>query len=97
MFLPLFRRHAALIKRAFQDVSSEELHQLEAVLKKIGERVESLPKKGRFSAWIRAVESEKVRPALDRPVIFSRSALHLNCCICIQRQGAAVGVFLALL
>ena len=42
MFTPLFRRHAALIKRAFQDVSSEELQQLEAVLKKIGKRAESL-------------------------------------------------------
>jgi MarR family transcriptional regulator, 2-MHQ and catechol-resistance regulon repressor len=42
MFVPLFRRHAALIKRAFQDVSSEELQQLETVLKKIGKRAESL-------------------------------------------------------
>jgi MarR family transcriptional regulator, 2-MHQ and catechol-resistance regulon repressor len=42
MFAPLFRRHAALIKRAFQDVSSEELQQLETVLKKIGKRAESL-------------------------------------------------------
>lgn len=42
LFLPLFRRHAALINRAFQDVSSEELQQLEAVLKKIGKRAESL-------------------------------------------------------
>src|ERR1700757_1952958 len=42
MFVPLFRRHTALIKRAFQDVSSEELQQLEAVLKKIGKRAESL-------------------------------------------------------
>lgn len=42
MFTPLFRRHAALIKRAFQDVSSEELQQLEAVLKKIGKRAENL-------------------------------------------------------
>jgi len=32
MFIPLFRRHATLIKRAFQDVSSEELQQLEATL-----------------------------------------------------------------
>jgi len=31
MFPPLFRRHSALIKRAFQDVSSEELQQLELV------------------------------------------------------------------
>src|SRR6201982_1227684 len=42
MFAPLFRRHAALIKCAFQDVSSEELQQLESVLKKIGKRAESL-------------------------------------------------------
>jgi hypothetical protein len=42
MFVPLFRRHTALIKRALQDVSSEELQQLEVVLKKIGKRAESL-------------------------------------------------------
>jgi MarR family 2-MHQ and catechol resistance regulon transcriptional repressor len=41
-FVPLFRRHTALIKRAFQDVSPEELQQLEGVLKKIGKRAESL-------------------------------------------------------
>jgi len=45
MFVPLFRRHTALIKRAFQDVSSEELKQLEVVLKKIGKRAESLGEK----------------------------------------------------
>jgi MarR family 2-MHQ and catechol resistance regulon transcriptional repressor len=37
-FVPLFRRHTALIKRAFQDVSSEELQQVELILKKIGKR-----------------------------------------------------------
>ena len=42
MFVPLFRRHTAIIKRAFQDVSPEELQQLELVLKKIGKRAESL-------------------------------------------------------
>ena len=42
MFVPLFRRHTAVIKRAFQDVSLEELQRLELVLKKIGKRVESL-------------------------------------------------------
>jgi MarR family transcriptional regulator, 2-MHQ and catechol-resistance regulon repressor len=42
MFMPLFRRHATLIKRAFQDVCSEELQQLEATLKKIGKLAESL-------------------------------------------------------
>src|ERR1700758_461574 len=45
MFAPLFRRHAELIKRAFQDVSPEEMQQLEGVLKKIGKRVESLAEK----------------------------------------------------
>ena len=42
MFLPLFRRHTALIKRAFEHVSPEELQQLEGVLKKVGKRAESL-------------------------------------------------------
>ena len=42
MFVPLFRRHTALIKHAFQDVSAEELHQLERVLKKVGKRAERL-------------------------------------------------------
>ena len=42
MFVPLFRRHTALIKRAFKDVSVEELQQIELVLKKIGKRAESL-------------------------------------------------------
>jgi len=45
MFLPLFRRHRALIKCAFQDISPEELQQLERVLKKIGKRAESLADK----------------------------------------------------
>jgi MarR family 2-MHQ and catechol resistance regulon transcriptional repressor len=45
MFVPLFRRHASLIKRAFRDVSSEELQQLEVVLKEIGKRAESLAEK----------------------------------------------------
>jgi MarR family 2-MHQ and catechol resistance regulon transcriptional repressor len=45
MFVPLFRRHTALIKRAFQDVSSEELQQLERILKKIGKSAESLAEK----------------------------------------------------
>jgi len=49
MFLPLFRQHTALIKRAFQDVSSQELQQLEVVLKKIGNRAESLAEMKRYS------------------------------------------------
>lgn len=46
MFIPLFRRHTTLIKSAFRDVSSEDLQQLEAGLKKIGKRAESLVEKG---------------------------------------------------
>jgi MarR family 2-MHQ and catechol resistance regulon transcriptional repressor len=45
MFVPLFRRHTALIRRAFQDVSAEELQQLEVILKKVGKRAESLAEK----------------------------------------------------
>src|SRR6201988_3301913 len=45
MFVPLFRRHAALIKRAFQDVSLKDLQQVEVILKKIGKRAESLAAK----------------------------------------------------
>jgi MarR family transcriptional regulator, 2-MHQ and catechol-resistance regulon repressor len=42
VFVPIFRQHAALIKRAFQDVSPEEQRQMEEVLKKIGRRAERL-------------------------------------------------------
>lgn len=42
MFVPLFRRHTALIKHAFRDVSKEELECIEQVLKKVGKRAESL-------------------------------------------------------
>jgi MarR family 2-MHQ and catechol resistance regulon transcriptional repressor len=45
VFAPLFREHTALIKCAFQGVSSEEIQQLEQVLKKIGMRAESLAEK----------------------------------------------------
>jgi MarR family 2-MHQ and catechol resistance regulon transcriptional repressor len=44
-FVPLFRQHTALIKRAFQGVSSEEVRQLEQVLKKVGKRAESSTEK----------------------------------------------------
>jgi MarR family transcriptional regulator, 2-MHQ and catechol-resistance regulon repressor len=46
VFVPVFRRHAALIKTAFQDVSSEELQQIEVILKRIGKRAESLAQTG---------------------------------------------------
>ncbi len=42
VFVPIFRQHAALIKRAFQDVSPEEQRQVEEVLKRIGRRAEEL-------------------------------------------------------
>lgn len=42
VFLPIFRQHAALLKRAFQDVSPDEQLQMEEVLKKIGRRAEKL-------------------------------------------------------
>jgi MarR family transcriptional regulator, 2-MHQ and catechol-resistance regulon repressor len=44
-FLPVFRRHAALIRGVFEDVSPEELQRLETVLKKIGKRAEGLVEK----------------------------------------------------
>jgi MarR family transcriptional regulator, 2-MHQ and catechol-resistance regulon repressor len=47
VFLPIFRQHAALIKRAFQNVSPKEQRQLEEVLKKIGRRAEALGKQQR--------------------------------------------------
>jgi MarR family 2-MHQ and catechol resistance regulon transcriptional repressor len=42
VFLPIFRQHAALLKRAFQDVSPDEQRRMEEVLKKIGRRAEEL-------------------------------------------------------
>jgi MarR family 2-MHQ and catechol resistance regulon transcriptional repressor len=46
VFVPIFRQHAALIKRAFHDVSPDEQHQIEEVLKKIGRRAEKLGEHG---------------------------------------------------
>src|SRR5246500_2601965 len=42
VFVPIFRQHAALIKRAFQDVSPQEQRQMEEVLERIGRRAEQL-------------------------------------------------------
>jgi MarR family transcriptional regulator, 2-MHQ and catechol-resistance regulon repressor len=50
VFHPLFRRHSALIRGIFKDVSAEELQKLEIVLKKIGRRAESLAKKEAHSS-----------------------------------------------
>ena len=50
IFLPVFRQHAALIRRAFQDVSPKERRQLEEVLKRIGRRAEKLGKEDNGAA-----------------------------------------------
>jgi MarR family 2-MHQ and catechol resistance regulon transcriptional repressor len=42
VFVPIFRQHTALIKRAFQDVSPEEQRQMEEVLERIARRAEEL-------------------------------------------------------
>src|ERR1700751_1772259 len=42
VFVPIFRQNAALIKRAFQDVSPEEQRQMEEVLERIARRAEEL-------------------------------------------------------
>jgi MarR family 2-MHQ and catechol resistance regulon transcriptional repressor len=44
VFVPIFRQHAAIIERAFQDVSPAEQRKMEEVLKKIGRRAEKLSK-----------------------------------------------------
>jgi MarR family transcriptional regulator, 2-MHQ and catechol-resistance regulon repressor len=54
VFVPIFRQHAALIKRAFHDVSPEEQRQLEEVLKKIGRRAEELGEE-EGESWDRVV------------------------------------------
>jgi DNA-binding MarR family transcriptional regulator len=45
VFVPIFRQHAALVKRAFQEVSPEEQRQMEEVLKRIARRAEELGEK----------------------------------------------------
>jgi len=42
VFVPLFRQHAALVEKAFQDVSPEEQRQVEDVLRRIGKRADHL-------------------------------------------------------
>lgn len=47
IFVPIFRQHAALIRRAFQDVSPEEQRQMEDLLKRVGRRAERLAEQER--------------------------------------------------
>jgi MarR family 2-MHQ and catechol resistance regulon transcriptional repressor len=42
LIAPIFRKHAAEIRKIFADASPKELRALEATLKKIGKRAESL-------------------------------------------------------
>src|ERR1700720_3225 len=42
VFVPIFRQHAALVQRAFQDVSPEEQRQMEELLERIARRAEEL-------------------------------------------------------
>jgi MarR family transcriptional regulator, 2-MHQ and catechol-resistance regulon repressor len=42
LIAPIFRKHAAEIKKVFADANPKELRALETTLKKIGKRAESL-------------------------------------------------------
>jgi MarR family transcriptional regulator, 2-MHQ and catechol-resistance regulon repressor len=42
LIAPIFRKHAAEIRKVFADASPKQLRTLEATLKKIGKRAESL-------------------------------------------------------
>jgi MarR family transcriptional regulator, 2-MHQ and catechol-resistance regulon repressor len=42
VIVPLFKKHAALIKDVFSELSGSELQQLEASLRRIGMRAQSL-------------------------------------------------------
>jgi DNA-binding MarR family transcriptional regulator len=42
LIAPIFRKHAAEIRKVFADASPKELRALEATLKKIGKRAQNL-------------------------------------------------------
>ena len=42
LIAPIFRKHAAEIRKVFTDVSPKQLRALEAILKKVGKRAENL-------------------------------------------------------
>ena len=44
LIVPAFRKHTGQMKRVFSELSTEELHGLEAALKKIGKRAAALMK-----------------------------------------------------
>jgi MarR family 2-MHQ and catechol resistance regulon transcriptional repressor len=42
LIVPVFRKHAAAMKRVFSQLSSDELQQLESILKRVGQRADAL-------------------------------------------------------
>src|SRR5262249_33547200 len=42
VIVPVFQKHAAMIRKLFSELSCQELRELEASLKKVGKRAESL-------------------------------------------------------
>ncbi len=42
LIVPVFRKHAAAMKKVFSELSSDELQQLESSLKRVGRRAEAL-------------------------------------------------------
>jgi MarR family 2-MHQ and catechol resistance regulon transcriptional repressor len=42
LIVPVFRKHAAAMKKVFSELSSGELQQLESILKRVGRRAEAL-------------------------------------------------------
>ena len=42
LIVPVFRKHAAAMKKVFSELSSDELQQLESILKKVDRRAEAL-------------------------------------------------------
>ena len=47
VIVPVFQKHAAMIKEVFSELSSQELRELEARLKRVGKRAESLSEERR--------------------------------------------------
>jgi len=58
---PIFRKHAAEIKNVFADASLKELRSLEATLKKIGKRAESMSSRGDPSTLLPRLHTGVVR------------------------------------
>jgi MarR family transcriptional regulator, 2-MHQ and catechol-resistance regulon repressor len=42
LIVPVFRKHAAAMKKVFSELSSDELQQLESILKRVGRRADAL-------------------------------------------------------